>query len=94
MHYLDPQRAGRLYTNRSFRAVGRAYHNLEIEEVFFTSDRELVVKLIDYVANTGEWHPGVPYLEEIDGKFGWSDVRPTSMWDERPGQPERKEPDL
>ena len=94
IHYLDPRRADELYTNKAWRGVGRAYSNLEIGEVFFTPDRELVVKLIDYFANTGEWHPDVPYVEEICGEFAWTDVPPTSMWGERPGQPERQEPDV
>ena len=73
LHYIDPRRAAEV-NSCGVREVGRATTNLEIEEVLFTSDREVVMRLARYFEQTGAWHPAVPYVEFISGAYEYGRV--------------------
>lgn len=66
---INPSRFNE-FQSSGWCGIGKGYHNYEVELEYLTSDRELVLRIIQHFAHTGEWYSQAPFVVEAEDEEG------------------------
>ena len=67
--FINPSRFSEFHSS-GWRGIGKGYHNYEVELEYLSSDKELILRVIEHFAETGRWYHQAPFIVEAEDEEG------------------------